>query len=135
MIVQIKKHHLNYFRQKSRKSKNELYGLLIGTRISPTLVKVEHIKYPKLEVSTPREVTVDSDSYFEIEENAKLNQFNVLGGIHSHPNYTPEMSQTDLKNHKDNSFSISGIVGIIGNKTIIRFWQVGSSLPATIEYY
>lgn len=134
MIVKLKKHHLQYFRNKAKKSNNEIYAFLIGTRISPTLVEIVKFKYPSLTVSTPTLVIVDIDDECNIEDEAKLNNWTILGSIHSHPNYITAMSGCDVETLRKSSHSISGIVGIINNRTFVNFWTKDSPLAATIQY-
>lgn len=135
MIVRVKKHHLQYFRNKVRKLDNEIYAYLVGIRVSPTLVQIEKILYPKLEISTPLFVKTDPQSDYEIEEIAKLNNWTVVGSIHNHPNWTPELSPCDLDNLKNSTLTVSGIVSVINNRTYTKFWVKNSPLIATVEYY
>lgn len=135
MIIKVKRHHLDYFKKKAAKSKSEEYALLIGKKLSPFVIHVEYFKYPKLEKQTPDEVIADGHSYFLIEEDAKANGLYVLGSIHSHPNWTPEMSHCDLEIHKMNGYHVSGIVSILNKKTFVTFWIANSPLPCSIKYY
>jgi proteasome lid subunit RPN8/RPN11 len=134
MIVKLKRHHLDYFKKKALKSKNEIYAMLIGYRISPTVVLVDHFKYPKLDTSTPEEVIANWQSYVDIEDMAKQDGMVVVGDIHSHPEDDTAMSKSDYKDHKINNRSITGIVGVINKKPFIQFWEVSSPLPCTLEY-
>ena len=135
MIVRLKKHHLQYFRNKARQTPNEIYAFLIGTRISPTLIQIERFRYPKLTMSTPALVVADVDSEVEIEDIAKLNNYTIVGSLHSHPNYITPMSDCDLSTLKNSSHTVSGVLGIIGDKTFITFWCRDTPLPATIQFF
>lgn len=135
MIVRVRKHHLQYFRNKVRKLDNEIYAFLVGVRVSPTLIQVERFLYPKLMVSTPSLVVTDVESDYEIEEIARLNNWSVVGSIHSHPNWTPELSGCDLDTLKNSTHTVSGVVSIINNRTYAKFWVKNSPLIATIQYY
>jgi proteasome lid subunit RPN8/RPN11 len=135
MIVRVKKHQLLYFKRKAIKSDVEVYAFLIGLKVAPNLVEVHKFKYPKLKYATVDAVEVDPDVYEYWDEKAKDDGLVVLGGIHSHVNWTQEMSHQDHTNHKANCEKISGIVGVIGGKAWINFWVVDSSLPCKVEYF
>lgn len=135
MIVKVRRHHLDYFRKKAIKCPNEVYAVLVGFRASPTLVQIEYFKYPALEKQTPDEVIIDDHSYGVIEEDAKAYGFQVVGTIHSHPNWTQEMSKCDWEVHKQNGYHITGIVSVLSKKTFVTFWEAGSPLPCSIRYY
>lgn len=135
MIVRVKRHHLQYFRNKVRKLDNEIYAYLVGVRVSPTLIQVERILYPKLEISTPLLVKTDPQSDYEIEEIAKLNNWTVVGSLHNHPNWTSELSPCDLDTFRNSTLTVSGIVGVINNRTYAKFWVKNSPLIATVEYF
>lgn len=134
MIVYVSKSQLAYFRGKARKTKNEIYGMLLGTRKSANSVHVKHIIYPRLAVSDPFTCCPDAESYIVIQSEANRDGLIVLGSIHSHPGAPAYMSPGDLKSHLLEGDIISGIVEIVAGRTRVSFWQHNTPVPAEIEY-
>jgi hypothetical protein len=134
MIVRVKRHHLDYFKKKACSYKTEVFAFLLGLRISPNLLEVHRFKYPKLMDSTAEGVWVSEEEYTLSEETAKDDGLLLLGGIHSHLDWTQEMSHQDYHNHRQNGEKVTGIVGIVGDKIFTSFWVIESSLPCKLEY-
>jgi len=106
--------------------------VLLGFRISPTIVEVHKWKYPRnLRVQTSDAVEGDFTKEYEY---ARQYGMIVVGDVHSHINEDPIMSPTDFVNHRKNNFCVSGIISV--NKKIIdvAFWELHSPLPATLQY-
>jgi len=135
MIIRIRKHHLSYFRRKAARSNNEVFAMLLGRRISPSLIEVDFFKYPKLERSTPSEVWADMYSFGLIEEDAKDDGLHIVADIHSHVNYPPVLSPCDYSDLKGSKCTLSGVVSVIGGRTWVNFWERDKSLPVSIVYY
>lgn len=134
MIIRLKKHHLSYFKAKAKGCPNEIYAALLGKRISPHIIEVEKFFYPKLTVSKPGELFVDKKSFNQICFIAKEKGLKLIADLHSHPEYIPILSYRDFQDLKEGTCVISGIVGILGKKVFVNFWEKGSSLPCRIEY-
>jgi len=134
VIVRVPKKKLQYFRIKAKKSPVEVFAVLVGLRLSVNLLEVYEIKYPKIDKATKDEVFVEFGAFSEIYTVAEADGYKVLGSIHSHLEWTNELSEFDLKNHVKNEDIITGVCSVIGRKTFINFWTRNSPLPCKIEY-
>lgn len=130
----IKKAQLDYFRAKARSTPNEIYACLVGKHIGGASTSVYYIAYPKLELSAPCIVRADVQDLEQIESDAASDGLSIVGNIHSHPNYVTELSPHDHKNLFYGKEKIVGVVGIVGRRTFVTFWQSESSLPCKVEY-
>lgn len=135
MIVQIRRHHLYYFRKKAFRSDVEVYAMLFGVRISPTYVDVLSFRYPRIEFATSIAVKAEKKSYEEILAwGTSFSGWSFLGDIHSHPFQDPAPSRDDIRDHKCNRQMISGVVGFVGGTECVQFWEDCSPVPCTIKY-
>jgi proteasome lid subunit RPN8/RPN11 len=135
VIVRLHKTQLDYFRRKARHNPNEIYAELLGNVISSKLIVVHKIAYPALDESTPSGLTVNVQSIEDILDDAKDNDWVSVGGIHSHPNWSPVLSETDHKQFTVHGHKLVAIVEVTGRKTRVVFWQDGTPLPCEIEYF
>lgn len=108
--------------------------MLLGYRISPTVVEVHKWKHPKLQTSTPSEVSPHKESFVRCINYARQHGMIVVGDIHSHINQDVVMSPQDFKDHYDKNYCITGILSINKNNVTIAFWELNSPLPATVQY-
>jgi proteasome lid subunit RPN8/RPN11 len=134
VIVRVPRRKMEYFRKKARKSPVEIFAVLVGLRLAPNLLEVHEINYPKIDRATKDEVVAEFGSFQEIYDTAAEDGYKVLGSMHSHIEWTPELSRYDYKNHVAQNDLITGICSIIGRKTFINFWVRNSPLPCTVEY-
>jgi len=135
MIVQVRYNHLYYFRKKALRSEVEIYAMLFGTRISPSIVDILSFQYPKVEAATYNSFKADKTSYNDLLAWGTTTQgWSFIGDLHSHPREDPAPSRADIKNHRCNHLMISGVVGIIGEVDIVQFWEACSPVPCTIKY-
>lgn len=135
MVVSLKKHALDWFRRKARDNPNEIIAFLVGKRTSLHKVRVEHIVYPELAISTPTEVCPILGESESIAEHYADEGLQIIGDIHTHPNAPPLMSQQDFEAHKECGYIVSGIVGVSGRRTWVSFWQLDSALSCGWEYH
>lgn len=135
VTVKINRYQLDYFRKKARDTEKEIFALLIGTVVNSTTVIVDRIEYPKIEASTAAWITPDSGHCEQIRRDAfDVENVNIVGTIHSHPNWWPVLSPTDHKSHLVDGHRISGVCTSMNRKTKVYFWVSESSLPCTIKY-
>lgn len=134
MIVKVYKHHLDYFKKKCKLSKNEEYAVLLGYRISPTLVEIHKWCYPELGVKTPGNIETAKGAIEQVQQLAKELGMVVIGDIHSHINDDVAMSRTDFIDHKKQQHCITGILSVNKHKISLAFWEIDSPLPASIKY-
>lgn len=134
MIVYLYESQLNYFRRKARSTTNEIYACLVGKHCGGNSTTVYSIEYPKLELTTPMIVKADCDALQQIELDAEHQGLAIVGNIHSHPNFTTELSAHDHKHLFSGKEKIVGVVGVVGRRTFVTFWRPDSSLPCKIEY-
>lgn len=134
MIVRVPKDKLQRFRNKAKKSSVEVFAVLVGLRLAPNLLEIHEIRYPKIDRATKNEVVAEFGSFQDIYDVAEVDGYKVLGSIHSHVEWTNELSKYDLKIHVENDNIITGVCSVIGRKTFVNFWTRGSPLPCKIEY-
>lgn len=133
MKVKCHKNQLDYFRRKARDTQNEIFAYLLG-RVTAHTVTIDAFIYPLLEESTPGAIIVGTAETEAVYAAASEFGIQVVGDIHSHPNYVPVMSATDYADHKHFGNAVSGIVEVTNRRTRALFWQIGSALPCTLEY-
>lgn len=85
-------------------------------------------------LSTPSFADPELNSYNAIISAAKETGQRVLGSIHSHVNWPPVMSPTDMRTHLDSKDIISGIVEVTSGRTRVVFWTADSALPCELLY-
>jgi len=134
MIVRLYRNHLDYFKRKCKKSKNEEYAVLVGYRISPTVVEIHKWRYPKLAVKTPDAIQTTPGALVTIVEFAKEHGMVIVGDIHSHIDEDSAMSRTDFLDHKKHNHCITGILGTIRKTSQVSFWEIDSPLKASLQY-
>ena len=134
MQVQVTKSHLDKFRRKCRASRTEMFALLVGKRLSSTKIIVTRFDYPLMFFSSPCYADPEKESYAQIFVKAKEDGLRVLGSIHSHLDWLPIMSPTDIRTHKASKDLISGIVEVTNGRTRVVFWQDNSCLPCDFTY-
>jgi proteasome lid subunit RPN8/RPN11 len=135
VIVRVHRNQLNGFRRKARQSNNEIFAMLLGTRLENEVL-VTRFAYPALETSKPSCVCPDQDDYERIERLAHEVGLVVVGSIHSHPNWLPVMSPTDHKSHRADRSLVSGVVGWQRNcRSHTYFWRADSSLPCNLKFF
>lgn len=134
MTIHIYKAHLDTFRRKARKTKKEIFALLIGT-LDGDDIYVSYFDYTKIDNSDTTSVTPDLSDVslaYEMAEGAGMSR---VGTIHSHPGAPAYMSPSDLRSHKEDGDLISGIVEVCGGKTRVAFWQDNTSVPCYVHTY
>jgi proteasome lid subunit RPN8/RPN11 len=134
MTVHLKRGQLNYFRRKALATPNEVLAVLFGW-FKGDFAVVDRFHYPDLIVATPTATEIDGTAWYEMVEEAEQDGYEVLGNIHSHPNYPPVMSSTDLEWFTDNKSRLCGIVEVTGRKTRTVFWERGTPLSCDIILY
>ena len=97
-------------------------------------VEIIEFRYPKnYNVQTGNNVQWTTDEYAELKERAARANVQIIGDIHSHPNWDAVMSEQDYKACILDSLIVCGICSITKDKkTRVRFWTPTSSLPCTI---
>lgn len=134
MLVRIHRGRKAYFCKKAKQHyPNEMFAYLIGKQIHKGLIEVHHFYYPELYVSTPGEVKTVP---FDIDTHAKTKDMQVVGDVHSHPDYLPVMSSKDHCDHKKNENKITAILEVpqVG-RTRLVIWRDNTPLPCQIEYF
>lgn len=134
MIVKVYRHHLDYFKRKCKRSKNEEYAMLLGYRVSPTLVEVHKWVYPELATKTPGNIETVKGAVEAAHARAKALGMVVVGDIHSHIDDDTAMSPTDFKDHRRHNHCITGILSVNKHKIKLAFWELDSPLPASVQY-
>ena len=140
VIIRIHRGQLAWFRERARRTYPlETMALLVGQRISPQVVGVAYLYYPK---TTPIRDGVEVDmtvrEYQELCEVLKDRQpgLRVLGNIHSHPDDSPIMSEEDAANHRACGDAVTGILTVrTKGRSSVEFWQSKDCLPLKLEYY
>jgi len=135
MVVQLRRGQLDWFRRKARATDKEILACLVGTVVSSSHVRVEYFAYPDLETQTTSEVDPAEDSWQEIKKEAEDRGLDIIGQIHSHPNWWPVKSPADHDIHLHNSWRIIGVCAVMKPKTAVYFWVPESSLPCKIKYF
>jgi proteasome lid subunit RPN8/RPN11 len=133
--VRINRHQLAYFRKRARDSKKECLAYFLGEVVSPELVIVKRLYYPKtFSLQTTCGVTASEEESAAAYALAESSNMRVVGTIHSHPDWVPILSPTDYKEHIKMGDRLSAVVGVNGSKTRVYFWVAESALPLKIEY-
>ncbi len=132
--VKLRKGQLEYFRRLARNSPKEIFAFLVGIIVSPGLVRVEQFVYSEYKEQTTGSVTPTTKAQKEISHWVIDEGLQVVGSIHSHPEWDAVLSPTDHKSHISDGHRISGVVSIVNHKTRARFWLAESSLPCKIVY-
>src|SRR5208283_3196804 len=134
-VVRVKKTQLNYFREQARSTPKEIQALLVGVVVSPDLIVIHRLVYPKeYAEQTAAGVAWLAEEYDKVAVKAAKEDLRIIGTIHSHPNWDAVLSPADHKGHVTEGYRISGICSTQGRKTRVRFWLAESALPARIEY-
>ena len=134
-VVRVKKTQLNYFREQARSTPKEIQALLVGVVVSPDLIVIHRLVYPKKYAEqTTNCVAWFASEYDEVAAEAAKKNLRIVGTIHSHPDWIPILSPQDHKGHITEGYRISGICGVENNKTRVVFWVAESSLSAKIQY-
>jgi proteasome lid subunit RPN8/RPN11 len=133
-VVKLHRSQLDYFRRLARNTTKEVHAFLVGTIVSPQLVRIEHFAYSQYEEQTPCSVTPTAADQKKIEQWTLENDMKVVGTIHSHPNWDAVLSPDDYKGHIEEAHRISGVCSTQARKTRVRFWLAESSLPCKVEY-
>jgi len=134
MIVRLKRHHLDYFRRKCIRSLDEEYAMLLGYRISPSLVEVHRWIYPELATKTPGNIETVRGAVETVHARAREWGMVVIGDIHSHPDDDTVMSHCDFQDHRRHNHCVTGILSVNKNQTRLAFWEKDSPLPASVQY-
>lgn len=132
--VRIKRSQLDRFRLKARNSKVEQIAYLIGEIPHSTIVTVSQIAYPKPMEQTPDLVSVSVDEWKRVRDKAESQGLQIVGMIHSHPNWWPVKSDQDHATQLIEGLRVSGVCAVMNRRTKVYFWLAESSLPCEIEY-
>lgn len=119
---------------KARNTGNEIYAVLVGHTPHRHVVQIETFSYPVMVSSTPSGCWCSEKSWQAIRDATKLQGLQIVGAIHSHPNWPPVMSPLDYKSHRVSADKITGIVEATNRRTRVFFWHDSSPLPCTLEY-
>jgi proteasome lid subunit RPN8/RPN11 len=134
IIVQIKRNQLNYFRSKARNTDLEIEALLIGSVVGGT-VTVNSMEYTKSYAEqTTASVQWHDEEYQRVKDKAERLGLDIVGDIHSHPNWDAAPSPSDYKALLAIGHSILGICSTNDRKTRVRFWVANSCLCTSIVY-
>jgi len=133
--VKLKKSSLDYFRRLARQSELEIEAYLIGTVVSPFLVKIDQFCYPQeYTEQTKDNVQWSPQDYKRVRELAEKQGKRIVGTIHSHPKADVVLSPDDYESHFTEGFRVLGICSVNEKKTKVHFWINDSSLPCVVEY-
>jgi proteasome lid subunit RPN8/RPN11 len=134
--VKIKRGAEAHFRKLARNSAKEVIAYLIGEVVSPSLVRVDHWKYPTaFKVQTKGEVQVTQPAENDIKAWADSKKLMIVGTIHSHPQWEAVLSYDDHKGHIEQCHRVSGVCAVRRNRrTRILYWVAESSLPCEVVY-
>lgn len=135
--VRVRKSALDHFRRRARESYPlEIHAYLLGTVNSVNELEITDFKYPKnYSIQTGNNVQWTADEYANLKERAARANVQIIGDIHSHPNWDAVMSEQDYKACILDSLIVCAICSITKDKrTRVRFWTPTSSLPCTILY-
>jgi proteasome lid subunit RPN8/RPN11 len=133
--VKVKKTALERFRKLARESKVEIQAYLLGNIVSPNLVVVTDFVYPKeYKAQTKTGVCWTGEEFSALKMRADFEGKNIVGDIHSHPNWFPIKSEPDHTAQIADQLRVCGICSVYGKKTYVRFWLAESSLPMEIIY-
>jgi proteasome lid subunit RPN8/RPN11 len=133
--VRLKKSQLDYFRRLARDNKNEIQAYLLGEVKSPNEVEIVYFIYPnRYHHQSPNTVAWWTVDYEHVKKEAERLNLQIVGFIHSHPEWDAVMSPDDYNVCITDMHRICGIVSIHGRKTRARFWVMDSALESAIEY-
>ena len=133
MKIKLKKTALDRFRKIARSTKLEVQAYLVGTIVSPFLVTVDYLAYPKVYgFQTKCGVAWTSEEYNELKRKAEYEGKSIVGDIHSHPAWFPIKSPQDHKAQIQEQLRVCGICSVFGKKTTVAFWLADSSLPLEV---
>jgi proteasome lid subunit RPN8/RPN11 len=131
--VFIRRSQLDYFRRVARGSKKEILAFLAGT-VDGAHVTVKRFEYPALRTQKVTEVDPEPASETAIKMAAHADGLQIVGTIHSHPNYWPVLSPTDHSDHIESGHRLSGVCSVMRGCTAVFFWVADSSLPVKVVY-
>jgi proteasome lid subunit RPN8/RPN11 len=134
MLVRMHRGRKAYFCKKAKAHyPNETFAYLIGKQVHKGLIEVHLFYYPELDVSTPGAVETIP---FDIDSYAKEKDMQVVGDIHSHPDWPPVMSHSDHCDHKKNENKITAILEVPQTgRTRLAIWRDNTPLPCKIEFF
>ena len=135
--VRVRKGALDYFRRRTRETYPlEIHAYLLGTVNSVNELEITDFRYPvAYNVQTGNNVQWTVDEYASLKEDAARLNKQIVGDIHSHPNWDAVMSEQDYKACILDSLIVCGICSVTKDqRTRVRFWVPTSSLPCTIVY-
>jgi proteasome lid subunit RPN8/RPN11 len=134
--IKVKKAALDYFRKKARESYPlEIQAYLVGNVLSIDEIEIADFKYTKqYAMQTHGGVCWYAEDVNRLKSQAETRGTQLIGDIHSHPDYDAVMSDTDYNSTITQAFSICGICSVWNNKTRVRFWTPTCSLPCDITY-
>lgn len=131
--VKVKRSQLDYFRRLARTNEKEILAFLVGT-VDGAHVTVKRFEYPALRSQKVTEVDPEPASETEIKMAAHADGLQIVGTIHSHPNYWPVLSPTDHADHIASGHRLSGVCSVMNGGTVVFFWLADSSLPVKVIY-
>lgn len=133
--VRLNKHQLDWFRARSRQTRNEIQAFLVGEVVSPNLTVISSIEYPPAyAVSTPHNVQCYAMDIEKIQQDAIKSGNRIVGMIHNHPEWDAVLSPSDYELMLYYGYRVCGIVSTQGRKTRPRFWVMDTALPCVVEY-
>lgn len=135
-VVRLHREQLNYFRRIARRAgEKETQAYLVGKVVSPELVVVDYFAHPKkYATQTTNEVAWYFDEWQALKKSVEESGKQIVGDIHSHPNWWPIPSPHDIKTTVQDGYRITGIYATMGKKSKVCFWLLESSLPARVDY-
>jgi len=133
--IKVKRGAEAHFRKQALHSTTEEMAYLIGEVVSPTLVRVDHWRYPdEFKLKDQKNVQATQAAEDRIKVWTEKHKRMIVGTIHSHPNWEAVLSPDDHKGHIEQCHRVSGVCAVRNNRTRVLYWIAESSLPCEVEY-